>query len=98
MCWGTDECKPQPFQLDICAFESHTDALFAEADDRYIEQHFHTALITHSGIMLAFFFFDVSSRFSTAEEFCQTERQHKLVWSLRPGRTNNIANFVIKMY
>lgn len=55
MCWGTDECENQPFQLDICAFESHTETLFAQADDKYIEQHFHTALSTRSGITLASF-------------------------------------------
>lgn len=39
LCWGTDECEKQPFQLDICAFESHTDTLFffSEADDKYTE-------------------------------------------------------------
>lgn len=95
MCWGTDECEKQPFQSDICAFDSRADTLFLQKQMTNILNSIFTEQPSHT-LRSRWPFFDLSRRFSTAGDSCLTEHQQKLVWNLRPGGTNNMANFVIK--
>lgn len=97
-CWETDECVKQPFQSDICAFQSHTlfsSFFFFFRSKWWIYRlGFSHRVIAYCEIILAFF--GVFSRFSTAGDSCQTEHQEKLVCKLRWGRKNNMDNFVTR--